>query len=208
MGPPGRVCRPAFQAPSPADEGLVMWTSRCCGCVLYWCGRAVTKPPTETIGIGAANRRERLTSRGISRGPRQCHDGGHSVTPRYLASAIMALLVWKSNQEQAVLFPLGPVAWGGPLPPKQPDTPCKSAPLSPAKIRSGLTFTIAIRSRSRGVRIGDHVNLAAAQDNWNTVPIQQPVDQYAHSLITTDPTPWFPALEGGPQGISRPGRVV
>ena len=29
-----------------------------------------------------------------------------------LASAIMALLVWKSNQEQAVLFPLGPIAWG------------------------------------------------------------------------------------------------
>src|SRR5258708_12353295 len=33
------------------------------------------KPPTATIGTATAQWRERLASRDISRGPRQCHDG-------------------------------------------------------------------------------------------------------------------------------------
>ena len=45
----------------------------------------------------------------------------------------MALLVWKSNQEQAVLFRSGRSPGGGPLPPKQPDTRAKPG-LSPREI--------------------------------------------------------------------------
>jgi hypothetical protein len=36
------------------------------------------------------------------------------------------------------------------------------------------------------------------------VPVQQLVDGNAHSLIATDPTAWFPALDVGPHGCSRP----
>src|SRR5277367_146657 len=61
---------------------------------------------------------------------------------------------------------------------------------------------------TQDICVGDHVSLATAQDDRGTVPIQQLVDQNAHSLITTDPTAWLPALEVGPQGFSRPVRDV
>ena len=40
------------------------------------------------------------------------------------------------------------------------------------------------------------------------MPVQQLVDQNAHTLVTTDPTAWFSALEVGPQGFSRPVIVL
>ena len=52
------------------------------------------------------------------------------------------------------------------------------------------------------------MSLATAQDDRGTVPVEQLVDQNAHSLITTDPTAWLPALEVGPQGFSRPVIVL
>ena len=57
---------------------------------------------------------------------------------------------------------------------------------------------------TQDICLGDHVSLATAQDDRGTAPVQQLVDQNAHSLITTDPTAWLPALEVGPQGFSRP----
>src|SRR5258707_11331046 len=58
---------------------------------------------------------------------------------------------------------------------------------------------------TQDICVGDHVSLVTAQDERGAVPVQQLVDQDAHGLITTDPTAWFPALEVGPQGFSRPG---
>src|SRR5258707_2778841 len=58
---------------------------------------------------------------------------------------------------------------------------------------------------TQDICVGDHVSLATAQDDRGTVPVQQLVNQNAHSLVTTDPTPRFPALEVVPQGFSRPG---
>ena len=52
------------------------------------------------------------------------------------------------------------------------------------------------------------MSLATAQDDRGTVPVEQLVDQNAHTLITTDPTAWFSALEVGPQGFSRPVIVL
>src|SRR6478736_7106316 len=59
---------------------------------------------------------------------------------------------------------------------------------------------------TQDICVGDQVSLATAQDDRGTVPVQQLVDQNAHSLITTDPTAWFPALEVGTQWFSCPGR--
>jgi hypothetical protein len=50
----------------------------------------------------------------------------------------------------------------------------------------------------------DPVYLATAQNDRDTAPIQEVVDDNAHSLITTDPTARFPALEVGTHGFSRP----
>ena len=58
---------------------------------------------------------------------------------------------------------------------------------------------------TQDICVGDHVSRATAQDDRGTVPVEQLVDQNAHSLITTDPTAWLPPLEVGPQGFSRPG---
>src|SRR6476659_5203171 len=58
---------------------------------------------------------------------------------------------------------------------------------------------------TQDICVGDQVSLATAQDDRGTVPVQQLVDQNAHSLVTTNPTAWFSALEVGPQGFSRPG---
>ena len=57
---------------------------------------------------------------------------------------------------------------------------------------------------TQDICVGDQVSLATAQIDRDTVSVQQLVDQNAHSLITTDPTAWFPALEVGPHGFSRP----
>ena len=53
--------------------------SGCCGCERYSRKRAVTKLPTASIGTATAPWRHRLASKGISRGPRRCHDGGYAV---------------------------------------------------------------------------------------------------------------------------------
>src|ERR1700750_2017484 len=41
---------------------------------------------------------------------------------------------------------------------------------------------------TQDICVADHVSLATAQDDRGTVPVQQLVDQNAHSLVTTDPT--------------------
>ena len=46
----------------------------CCDYGLSWHGHAATPRLTPTSGIGTATWRKRMASRGISRGPRQCHD--------------------------------------------------------------------------------------------------------------------------------------
>ena len=66
-------------AAAPADEGLAMCESGCCGCGLCWRGlRAMTRL-MRSYGIATATWRERLASKDISRGPRRCHDGGCPV---------------------------------------------------------------------------------------------------------------------------------
>ena len=42
---------------------------------------------------------------------------------------------------------------------------------------------------------------STAQKDRDTAPVQQLVGDNAHSLITTDPAAWFPALEVGPHGF-------
>ena len=42
---------------------------------------------------------------------------------------------------------------------------------------------------TQDIGVGNRMSLAGAQDEWDTVPVQQLVDQNAHTLITTDPTP-------------------
>src|SRR6478672_11211773 len=49
----------------------------------------------------------------------------------------------------------------------------------------------------------DPVCLVTAQNDRDTAPVEQLVDDNAHSLITTDPTAWFPALEVGPHVLIR-----
>src|SRR6476660_8122363 len=56
---------------------------------------------------------------------------------------------------------------------------------------------------TQDVCVGDQVSLATAQDDRGTVPVQQLVDQNAHTFVTTNPTAWFSALEVGPDGFSR-----
>jgi hypothetical protein len=51
---------------------------------------------------------------------------------------------------------------------------------------------------------GDPVNLATAPNDRDTAPVQQLIDQNAHTLIATDPTTRFPALEVGRHGFTRP----
>ena len=46
--------------------------------------------------------------------------------------------------------------------------------------------------------------LAALARDRDTAPVQQLIDANAHSLIATDPTARFPALEVGRHGFSRP----
>src|SRR6478752_7158563 len=58
---------------------------------------------------------------------------------------------------------------------------------------------------TQDICVGDQVSLATAQDDRGTVPVQQLVDQNAHTLVTTNPTAWLPALKVGPHGFSRPG---
>src|SRR5258705_10052994 len=57
---------------------------------------------------------------------------------------------------------------------------------------------------TQDICVGDHVSLAAAQDDRGPVPVQQLVDQNAHRLIATDPTAWFPALEIGREAAGLP----
>ena len=63
-------------ADAPTDDGLVIrevWLLR----LRALLARApVTRPPTATIGIATAPWRQRLASRGISRGLRRCRDPG------------------------------------------------------------------------------------------------------------------------------------
>ena len=64
--------------PIPASFSM---RSRCCGCTRCWRGRTATRQAIATIGIATARWRHRLASRGISSGPRRCHDGGHRRLP-------------------------------------------------------------------------------------------------------------------------------
>ena len=57
---------------------------------------------------------------------------------------------------------------------------------------------------AQDICVGDQVCLARAQDDRDTVPVQQLIDDNAPCLITTDPSAWFPALEVGRHGFSRP----
>ena len=59
-------------------------------------------------------------------------------------------------------------------------------------------------SRGQCGDLGQVVRVDPSPDR-GTVPVQQLVDQNAHSLITTDPTAWFFALKVGPHGFRRPG---
>ena len=45
---------------------------------------------------------------------------------------------------------------------------------------------------------------STAQKDRDTAQVQQLIGEAAHRLITTDPTAWFPAIEIGPHGFSRP----
>ena len=66
-------------AAAPADEGLVIrdiWLLRLRALLARAHGDEAALP--RTIGIATATWRHRLASRGISRGPRRCHDGGCS----------------------------------------------------------------------------------------------------------------------------------
>ena len=62
--------------PEAPSRGSCCTNCRCCGSRLYRLGCKVTTPPTRTSGIATARWRKVLASRGISRGPRRCHDGG------------------------------------------------------------------------------------------------------------------------------------
>jgi hypothetical protein len=62
--------------PTPASHCT---NSPCCGCGLYWRGLTAMPRLTRTPGIATATWRERLASRGISSGPRRCHNGGRSA---------------------------------------------------------------------------------------------------------------------------------
>ncbi len=68
-------------AAAPADEGWLYARSGCCGCGRYWRGLTAMPRLTATSGIATATWRKRLASRGISRGPRRCHDGEVLCTP-------------------------------------------------------------------------------------------------------------------------------
>jgi len=59
---------------APSDGGSLPARSGCCGCGLFWRGLTAMTRPTRTCGIATATWRKRLASRGISIGPRRCHD--------------------------------------------------------------------------------------------------------------------------------------
>ena len=66
-------------AAAPADEGLVLreiWLLRLRALLARAHGDAAAYAD---FGIATATWRKRLASRGISRGPRRCHDGGRAV---------------------------------------------------------------------------------------------------------------------------------
>ena len=70
-------------AAAPADEGQLCATSGCCGCVRCWRGLTAMPRSTTSSGIATATWRKRLASRGISPGPRRCHDDWMAVAGRW-----------------------------------------------------------------------------------------------------------------------------
>jgi len=64
----------AATAPTDAETG-------CCGCARYWHSRAAMPRLRRTSGIATGTWRKRLASRGISRGPRRCHDDTTEPSP-------------------------------------------------------------------------------------------------------------------------------
>src|SRR6476620_8552279 len=48
------------------------------------------------------------------------------------------------------------------------------------------------------------VNLATAQGDWGTAPVEQLNDDDPHTRIPADPTAWFPALEVSTHWLSHP----
>src|SRR6201993_4864962 len=70
-------------------------TSGCSDCKRYWRGLTAMPRLTRTCGIATATWRERLATRGISPGPRQCHD----------RDGIGLLIVWhRAAAKREVLF--------------------------------------------------------------------------------------------------------
>ena len=61
--------RPAAHLAAEIDVGEQYWVVGCA-----WPARRATTLPTATIGIATATWRQRLASRGTSRGPRRCRD--------------------------------------------------------------------------------------------------------------------------------------
>ena len=48
------------------------------------------------------------------------------------------------------------------------------------------------------------MSLATAQDDWDTAPVEQLIDDDPHTRIPADPTAWFPALEVSTHWLSHP----
>jgi len=63
-------------------DGNVCATSGWYGCGLCWRGLTTMPRVARTLGIATATWRERLASKGISRGPRRWHDGGRAAKTR------------------------------------------------------------------------------------------------------------------------------
>ena len=54
------------------------------------------------------------------------------------------------------------------------------------------------------VRESNPMKPSTARKDRDTAQVQQLIGEAAHRLITTYPTAWFPAIEIGPHGFSRP----
>jgi hypothetical protein len=91
-----------------------------CGCGLFWRGRRAMPRLTRTCGTASATWRNRLASRGISRGPRRCHDAGHRGRA---ARCVLKQTTYESLKSQSQLGTTnqrredrGCVAFGGAVP--------------------------------------------------------------------------------------------
>jgi hypothetical protein len=90
-----------------------------CGCGLFWRRRTAMSRLTRTCGTASATWRNRLASRGISRGPRRCHDAGHRGRA---ARCVLKQTTYESSQKSVAARynqrreDRGCVAFGGAVP--------------------------------------------------------------------------------------------